>query len=123
MMANITSQLLDLHRSDKVRILAVTSASRLKAAPDIPTALEAGVPNLVLVLFNALFAPAATPRPIVEHIAQATRTAMADPEFIDTLVKSGFEPVLDSGPDKLQQFISEEQGRLLPIIKATGFKT
>jgi tripartite-type tricarboxylate transporter receptor subunit TctC len=123
MMANITSQLLDLHRSDKVRILAVTSASRLKAAADIPTALEAGVPNLVLVLFNALFAPAATPRPIIEQIAQATRTAMADPEFIDTLVKSGFEPVLDSGPDKLQQFINEEQSRLLPIIKATGFKT
>jgi tripartite-type tricarboxylate transporter receptor subunit TctC len=122
MMANVTSQLLDLHRSNKVRILAVTSASRLKAAADIPTALEAGVPNLVLVLFNALFAPAATPRPIVEQIAQATRTAMADQEFIETLVKSGFEPVVDSGPDKLQQFINEEQNRLLPVIKTTGFK-
>jgi len=122
MMANVTSQLLDLHRSDKVRILAVTSPSRLKAANDIPTAAESGVPNLVLVLFNALFAPAATPRPIVDQIAQATRTAMADQEFIDALVKSGFEPVTDSGPDQLQRFISQEHERLLPIIKATGFK-
>jgi tripartite-type tricarboxylate transporter receptor subunit TctC len=122
MMANVTAQLLDLHRGNKVRILAVTSASRLKAAADIPTAVEAGVPNLVLVLFNALFAPAATPRPIVEQIAQATRAAMADREFIDTLVQSGFEPVTDSNPDKLQQFISDEHNRLLPIIKATGFK-
>jgi tripartite-type tricarboxylate transporter receptor subunit TctC len=122
MMANVTSQLLDLHRSDKVRILAVTSPSRLKAANDIPTAAESGVPNLVLVLFNALFAPAATPRPIVDQIAQATHAAMADREFIDTLVKSGFEPVTDSDPDKLQQFISEEQKRLLPIVKTTGFK-
>jgi tripartite-type tricarboxylate transporter receptor subunit TctC len=122
MMANVTSQLLDLHRSNKVRILAVTSGSRLKAAADIPTAAEAGVPNLVLVLFNALFAPAATPRPIVDQIAQATRTAMADQEFIDALVKSGFEPVPDSGPDQLQHFIAEEHNRMLPVIKSTGFK-
>jgi tripartite-type tricarboxylate transporter receptor subunit TctC len=122
MMANVTSQLLDLHRTNKVRILAVTAASRLKAASDIPTAVEAGVPNLVLVLFNALFAPAATPRPIVEQIAQATRTVMADQEFLDTMIKSGFEPTPDSGPDRTQQFINEEQARLLPVIKATGFK-
>jgi tripartite-type tricarboxylate transporter receptor subunit TctC len=122
MMANVTAQLLDLHRTGKVRILTVTSPSRLKAAPDIPTAVEAGVPNLVLVLFNALFAPAATPRPIIEQIAQATRTAMADQEFIDTMVKSGFEPTPDSGPDKAQQFINEENARLMPVLKATGFK-
>jgi tripartite-type tricarboxylate transporter receptor subunit TctC len=122
MAANVTSQLLDLHRTEKVRILAVTAASRLKAAPDIPTAVEAGVPNLVLQLFNALFAPAATPRPIIEQIAQATRTAMADKDFLDLMIKSGFEPMPDSGPDKLQQFINEEQNRLMPVIKATGFK-
>jgi tripartite-type tricarboxylate transporter receptor subunit TctC len=122
MMANVTAQLLDLHRTGKVRILAVTAASRLKAASDIPTAVEAGVPNLVLVLFNALFAPAATPRPIVEQIAQATRTVMADQEFLDTMIKSGFEPTPDSGPDKAQQFINEEQARLIPVIKTTGFK-
>jgi tripartite-type tricarboxylate transporter receptor subunit TctC len=84
--------------------------------------VEAGVPNLVLQLFNALFAPAATPRPIIEQIAQDTRSAMTDQEFIAMLVKSGFEPVPDSGPDRLQQFINEEQNRLLPVIRAIGFK-
>jgi tripartite-type tricarboxylate transporter receptor subunit TctC len=122
MMANVTSQLLDLHRSGKVRIVAVTSASRLKAATDIPTAAEAGVPKLVLVLFNALFAPGGTPRPIVEQIAQATRTVMADQEFLDTMIKSGLEPTPDSGPQKAQQFIDEERTRLMPVIKAAGFK-
>jgi tripartite-type tricarboxylate transporter receptor subunit TctC len=122
MLANVTGQVLELHRAGKARILAVTAPERLKAAPDIPTAVEAGVPNLVLTLFNALFAPAGTPRPIIDQIAQATRTAMGDQEFIDAMVKSGFEPVPDSGPDKLQQFINEEHSRLLPIIKAAGFK-
>ena len=44
---NVTGQLLELHESGKVRILAVTSAERLKGAPDFPTAVEAGLPNMV----------------------------------------------------------------------------
>src|SRR5436305_1394531 len=71
MTVNVTGQLLDLHRSGKIRILAVTSPARLKGAPDIPTAVEAGLPDMIAQLFTGLFVAAATPPPIIEQIAQA----------------------------------------------------
>ena len=100
MTPNITGQLLELHHSGKVRILVVTSPARLKGAPDIPTAIESGMPNLIAQLFIGLFAPAGTPKPIIDKIARATNAAMADKDFQAALVKSGFEPVLDSNPDR-----------------------
>ena len=79
MSPNITGQLLELHRAGKIRILAVNSAERLKAAPDIPTAIEQGVPGMIGLLAIGLFAPAATPKAIVDQIGDANRRAMADP--------------------------------------------
>jgi len=94
MTPNITGQLLSLHEAGKVRILAVNAAQRLKAAPNIPTAVET-LPDMIALVFSGVFAPAGTPRPIVDRISQLTRTALADPAFQNTLVQSGFEPVLD----------------------------
>ena len=71
---------------------------------------------------NGLFAPPACRRPIVDQIAEATRRIMADAEFQRILVTSGFEPILDSGPDATRQFIAAETTRWTPIMKATGFK-
>ena len=58
MTPNIGGALLDFHRAGKVRILAVAAETRLRAAPDIPTAREAGLPGMVAANFNGLFAPA-----------------------------------------------------------------
>ena len=120
MTPNVTGQLLELHNAGKVRILAVTSPARLKGAPDIPTAIEAGVPDMIAQLFNGLFAPVGTPKPIIDKIAGATNTVMQDTEFQATLIKSGFEPVLDSNPDKARAFVSDEVRRWPPILKAAG---
>jgi tripartite-type tricarboxylate transporter receptor subunit TctC len=120
MTPNVTGQLLELHNAGKVRILAVTSPSRLKAAPEIPTAIEAGVPDMIAQLFNGLFAPVGTPKPIIDKIASATNSVMQDKEFQTTLVSSGFEPVLDSNPDKARAFVAEEVRRWPPILKAAG---
>jgi len=106
MTPNITGQLLSLHEAGKVRILAVNAAQRLKAAPNIPTAVET-LPDMIALVFSGVFAPAGTPRPIVDRISQLTRTALADPAFQNTLVQSGFEPVLDSSPEKAQSFIEQ----------------
>lgn len=121
MTPNVTAQLLNLHRSGKVRILAVNAPTRLKAAPDIPAAIEI-VPDMIAQLFSGLFAPAGTPRPIIERLSQVTRKALAEEGFQKTLIQSGFEPVLDSSPEKAQSYVEQEHARLLPIIKATGFK-
>jgi tripartite-type tricarboxylate transporter receptor subunit TctC len=122
MTPNVGGPLLAFHRTGRVRILAVNSVKRIKAAPDIPTAIEAGLPDMVAENLNGLFAPAALPQSIVEQIAEATRKIMADTEFQKMLVASGFEPMLDSGPDATRQFIAQEIARWTPIMKATGFK-
>lgn len=122
MTPNITGPVLELHRAGKIRILAAASHARLKGAPDIPTAIESGLPGLVAELFTALFAPAGTPRAIVEQIAQATQKALADEEYQRALVKSGFEISPDTSPERALKFVNDEHARLTPVIKAIGLK-
>jgi tripartite-type tricarboxylate transporter receptor subunit TctC len=123
MTPNIGAALLDLHRAGKVRILAIAAPERIKAAPDIPTAIEAGLPGMIAGNLNGLFAPAGVPDDTIERLAQATREIVADASFQDMLVRSGFEPILDSGPTQTRRFIAEEIARWTPIIQAIGFRT
>jgi tripartite-type tricarboxylate transporter receptor subunit TctC len=122
MTPNVGGPLLDLHHAGKVRILAINATTRLKTAPDIPTAEEAGLPGMIAGNLNGLFAPAGVPSALVERIAVATREVIADPEFQRILLTSGFEPILDSGPEQTRAFIAAEHERWVPIIRATGFK-
>jgi tripartite-type tricarboxylate transporter receptor subunit TctC len=122
MTPNVTGQVLAFHRAGKIRILAVNGAQRLTAAPDIPTAIEEGVPGMIGLLFLGLFAPAATPKPIVDRIAEATHAAMADADFQKVLVASGLEAIPDSNSEQAKRFIAEEIARWGPVVKAAGFK-
>ena len=110
------------HRAGKVRILAVCSEKRVGSVPDVPTATEAGVPGMVVPVFNAIFAPAKTPRPIISRLHDATMKAMADEALQNDLRNAGGEPVTDSNPEKAARFIAAEIGRWPPIVKATGLK-
>src|SRR5262245_35996323 len=120
--ANATAQVLDLHRAGKVRILAVNARASVKSAPDIPTAIEAGLPDMVAQTTFGVFAPAGTPWPILESINAVTQEAMADPQFQNELLRLGFEPVLDVGPDKAAGVFREELARWTPILKTTSTK-
>ena len=122
MTPNVGAPLIDLHRAGKVRILAVNAATRIKAAPDIPTAVEAGLPGMIAGNLNGLFAPAGVAEPIIERLANATRQIMADADVQRILVASGFEPITDSGPEATRQFITDELARWAPVVKATGLK-
>jgi tripartite-type tricarboxylate transporter receptor subunit TctC len=122
MTPNVGGPLLQLHHAGKVRILAVMAEKRLKIAPDIPTTAEAGLPGLIAANFNGLFAPAGVPKDIIAQIANETRAAMTDAALQDTMVKSGFEPILDSGPEAADRMIASELARWTPIIKKLGFK-
>ena len=122
MSPNVTAQILELHRAGKIRILAVNATERLSAAPDIPTAIEEGVPGMIGLLFLGLFAPAATPKPIVDRIAAASRAAMADAEFQKVLIAQGLEAIPDSDSEKAKLFMDEEIARWAPVVKASGFK-
>src|SRR5207237_3591324 len=96
MTPNVGGPLLQFHRAGKVRILAVASQNRIRAAPDIPTAIEAGLPGMVAANFNGLFAPAGVPKPTIDLLAEATRNVMSDVELRQLLLASGFEPTAQS---------------------------
>jgi tripartite-type tricarboxylate transporter receptor subunit TctC len=118
----VTAPLLELHRAGKLRILAVTSPARLIAAPDIPTAVEAGVPGMISQQSIGLFAPAGTPKSIIAQIAQATQVALADQAYRQTLIESGFEPDVGSTPEKFRLLLEDEIARWTPLVKASGLK-
>jgi tripartite-type tricarboxylate transporter receptor subunit TctC len=122
MTPNIGGALLDFHRTGKVRILAVAAETRLRVAPDIPTAREAGLSGMVAANFNGLFAPAGLAPAIIDRLAGATRKLMADVTFDQLLVASGFEPTAESSPQQAERLVADEVARWTPIMKATNFK-
>jgi tripartite-type tricarboxylate transporter receptor subunit TctC len=119
---SVTGQMIDLHRSGKVRLLAVTTPVRSRIAPEIPTAIEAGVPGMIAQNSYGLFVPAGTPVSVIRQISDATHAAMADQEFEQRLVATGFEPYPDSSPAAARRFIDEEIARWTPVVKALGLK-
>jgi tripartite-type tricarboxylate transporter receptor subunit TctC len=122
MTPNIGSALLEFHRAGKVRILAIASKERIKAAPDIPTAIEAGLPDMVAANFNGLFAPAGVPEATLQKIADVTRDLVKDPDVQNALITSGFEPLLESGIEPTNKMVADELARWVPIMRSAGFK-
>jgi tripartite-type tricarboxylate transporter receptor subunit TctC len=118
--ASISPQVLAMHRQGKIRILVAGSPKKLEGAPDVPISAEVGFPDLITLMFMGLFAPAHTPRPILDQIAAVTHQVMADKAFQQRLIQAGFEPVTDSGPDQTAKFVQEEQVRWAPVLKAAG---
>ena len=118
----LSSTMLGHHRSGKLRILAVNSDARVRAAPDIPTAIESGIDGMRVQVFNAIFAPAGTPNEIVQALHQATAKAKGEALLRDGLEKAGAELVADSSPEAAARYIREEIARWTPIVKASGFK-
>jgi tripartite-type tricarboxylate transporter receptor subunit TctC len=123
MSPNINGQLLQFHQAGKIRILAINSKQRLKAAPDIPTAIEQGVPDMVGELFLGIYAPSATPKTAVDAMSEATRKAVDNPEFEKILIASGFEPAPYFTADSARRYMAEEFERWKPVVAAIGLKT
>jgi tripartite-type tricarboxylate transporter receptor subunit TctC len=118
----VTGQLLEFHRSGKTRVLAVTNATRLVAAPELPTVAELGFPGMTLTASIGLLAPAGTERGIIEQIAQATRTAASDPPYKQMLIDAGIEPSLDSSPEKFRQSLAADVALWTPVVQALALK-
>jgi tripartite-type tricarboxylate transporter receptor subunit TctC len=119
---SVTGQVIEFHRSGKLRVLAVTAPPRLAGAPEFPTVAEAGFPGLSAQGTLGLLAPAGTPSAIIEQIAQATRTALMERSYQDFLIEAGFEPTLDSGPEKLRRTLEQDVALWAPIVQQLGLK-
>ena len=113
------STLLPLIQQGKVRALAVTTETRAKDLPDVPTMAESGLPQLGLTFSAGILAPAGTPPAIVEKLNAATNEAMKSPELTASMGKLGFEPTFWTAA-QYAAFLAEEARRWPPIVKASG---
>ena len=108
-------------RAGKVRALAVTSAKRSAAAPDIPTMQESGVAGYEHTLWYGLFAPAGTPATVVNKISADVSRVLASGDVRDRFAASGIETV-GSSPAEFAQFFQAELDKWAKVIKATGIQ-
>jgi len=118
----MTNPVLELHRAGKLRVLAVTHGTRLAAAPELPTAVEQGFTDLVAPNFVGVFAPAGTPKPIIDQIAQANLALLADEDYRQLLISGTFEPHGGLNPDAYRRYVENELARWTPIVTAMGLK-
>jgi tripartite-type tricarboxylate transporter receptor subunit TctC len=114
---NVTSAVVTLHRSGKLRLLAVNAPERLEAAPDIPTAHEQGLKDFVSQIFFGIFTPIKTPLPIREQINAVTQKEWNDKDFLKKLVASGFEPMRGYGPERGDRYLREEFAKWSPVVQ------
>jgi tripartite-type tricarboxylate transporter receptor subunit TctC len=111
--------LIPLVRDGKLRPLAVTSAKRFGAAPDLPTMIEAGYPGFVSILAMGLMAPKGTPPAIIEKIHRASVEALTPPEVRKRLSDIGME-VVNSSPQEFTALIKAEAPQWAKVIKDAG---
>ncbi|HKS85527.1 MAG TPA: tripartite tricarboxylate transporter substrate binding protein [Pseudolabrys sp.] len=95
-------------RAGKFRALAVVNHTRLKEYPDIPTMQEVGYADVGTVAWNGLFAPAATPKPVLEALFQAINKVMNSPETIEKLHKQNFNVVPNKSLADAQEWLAGE---------------
>jgi tripartite-type tricarboxylate transporter receptor subunit TctC len=118
------SQMLPYLRSGAAKAFAIMGGTRWFAAPDIPTIDEAGVPGLHLSFWQALWAPRATPKPVIGRLNAAVVAALADPAVRARLVELGqrIPSREEQTPAALAAFHQAEIEKWWPIIQAAGIK-
>ena len=111
-------------QSGKLRALAVTSAKRVPSLPDVPTVAESGIDGLTdfeVVSWQAIFAPAKTPEPIVTRLHDEIRKILAEPDMQDKLKGFGMEPA-DMTVAQISAFQQAEVSKWAQVIKAANIK-
>ncbi len=103
----------------KLRALAVTGQNRLASLPEVPTAAEAGFPDLLVSSWFAMYAPAGTPQPIVDKVADAIGTIMASERYRKQAQEQGAEAEF-LGPQALGEYTKQELDRWAKVIEAAN---
>ena len=106
-------------KSGKVRPLAVTSRTRSKAMPDLPTLDEVGLKGYEVNAWFGLAAPAKTPRPVVDRVNQALNRATQSAEVRDRLQERGAD-LFQGTPEQLHGFVKAEIDKWGPVVKRAG---
>jgi tripartite-type tricarboxylate transporter receptor subunit TctC len=106
-------------KSGRLRAIAVTSAKRSPAAPDLPTIAESGVPGYEAVAWFGVLAPAGTPPAIVKKLNAEIIKVLKSPDVAERLSSQGAEPVSNT-PEQFSAYIKSEMAKWAKVIKASG---
>jgi tripartite-type tricarboxylate transporter receptor subunit TctC len=107
-------------RDNKLKVLGVTTARRIAAAPDLPTLAEAGLTGYELVAWQGVVAPAGVPRSIIDQLASQIAKLLSSPDLRTRLVEIALEPLTGSTPESFAAYVKSEVDRWAPIVKASG---
>jgi tripartite-type tricarboxylate transporter receptor subunit TctC len=108
-------------QSGRLRMLAVMSAKRADAFPDVPTLKEAGAPDLEVETWYAMFAPEGTPAAIVTRVNRDVNELLREPDVRDVLAKQGLDPA-GGTPEVLGNRVKRELANWTRVVKAAGIK-
>jgi tripartite-type tricarboxylate transporter receptor subunit TctC len=104
-------------KAGKLRILAVTGSKRESTAPDVPTVAETAVPGYEFTIWFALYAPAGTPKPIIDRLNSEVVKALAQPQMREKLARAGVNAG-SSSPEELGKYLRAEVAKWAKTIKA-----
>jgi len=108
-------------KAGKLRPIAVGTAKRSPAFPDVPTVAESGYAGYEASLWLGFIAPKGTPKPIVDRLHKELTAIVAMPETVDALQKNGADPITNT-PETFSALIKEEIGKYVKAVKAAGMK-
>jgi tripartite-type tricarboxylate transporter receptor subunit TctC len=106
-------------KSGKLRALAVTSAARSPAAPELPTIAESGLPGYEAIAWNGLLAPAGTPKDVITKLNAELKKALETPEIKDRFAAQGFTAAWTS-PETFAAFLQSEVDKWAKVVKISG---
>ncbi|TAG65432.1 MAG: tripartite tricarboxylate transporter substrate binding protein, partial [Burkholderiales bacterium] len=108
-------------KEGRLRALAVSTAKRDRALPDVPTFAELGIKELTFASWQGIVAPANTPRPVVERLNKELNAILADSEVRAAFAKQAFEPV-GGTPEEFARLISESIDKWAAVIRANNIR-
>ena len=109
-------------RAGQVKAYAVTSAQRISELPELPTMTEAGFPGIGSMNWNGIFAPAKTPRPVIDKLHAAVIAIMKEPEMQEFMAKRSIPLALSATPAEFNAYVLSENRRWVKIIKDNNVK-
>ena len=109
-------------RSGMLKPIALGTTARAPTAPDVPTTVELGMPELRIEIWYGMVAPSGTPPAIIATLNKITTTALADPAVKEKLAEQGLTTVGDT-PEQFRAFIASETAKWAKVIKDAGVQT
>ncbi len=106
-------------KAGKLRAIAVTSAKRSPAAPDLPTVAESGLPGYEAIAWNGLLAPAGTPKEVLAKLSTELRKALEQPDVKERFDAQGFTAAWTT-PEAFAEFINVEVAKWARVVKVSG---